>query len=871
MNKIDNWYWQYGIKRGNDPADPDRALRKITVGGWLDPISHTAEKVETLRRSLNLKSTIALWGPSQTGKSTLLSRYLDGIMADGSDSALTWNKAVPVRFSPDRTVGLEMASLYPSTIVFNPYNNGSDASGVATRYTLATDSDAIDKECPVEFRFVSRMEVLHAIALGYLTECNPVDDNINYRQDDLLQRLNEGASGMNAPPNPEAYAVLRDLADLIELLKSKDRFANLFRRGEWERKIRPAIVSAPQYASDVNEAWKFAFEMLWDGATKLTDYFRRIEALRQRLEAEWAGASRILLSPEVAALLLDIGTLERMVGGTEQYQKPDANLAKKVASIASVRDSSSGAIRITIAGTPSDSPVAGETFGLFQALCAEIVVPVRREALESNGKTPMLAILEQHDLLDLPGLGRKDTGLSGQSADKDRKNALALTDLDFYKVVLKIGRTQCIVDGHVASFAIDSIVVLNSALDAYPAKSGLITKGIENWLKSFDPDWNRGKAAPLPVFLDLTFFAKAINDVQMNGVTQSFSEYATRSLGTQDFADKRTCRWFVTTYPIFHNGQIVDGANKSAIVEGISSFEPFMGPTGLAREDIEAVFNEDGGVDRMLNEIARNVNPDARRSRCAELLRKELAKLEANLRLQLPSKEQVGLDARKSSLRETAEAIRYAVRRIEDGDGTLDYAGLSLFMRNLFSAQRDIFEPVLRNAKQKAKERKEWLKRQVARWFDDAEKRVEDGVVDAVHQRELLATLRDNVRISDGDAGGEHGLDNFLCRNLGLITDNSTASAARFPFSVAFGNILRTGRWDRSSNLRPGESDPGYLASLVEGAAKSSLEREKSPYWKTVIEPLLERIDYLSENALAGTRPPQPGDEELKEIVAALF
>ena len=233
----------------------------------------------------------------------------------------------------------------------------------------------------------------------------------------------------------------------------------------------------------------------------------------------------------------------------------------------------------------------------------------------------------------------------------------------------------------------------------------------------------------------------------------------------------------------------------------------------------------------------------------------------------MPSTEEVGLDARRAALRETYEAIQEEVRRIEDKGDPLDYASLSLFLRNLFAAPRDIFEPVPRNVALNANEREAWLKRQVKLWFDDAEKRVEDDArVDSVKQRELLATLRDNIRTGDGNGD----LGEFLKRNLGRITDVPTGVAARFPFSVAFGNVLRTGRWERVSPTSPGESDSTYLASLVKGMADNSREREASPHWKTVIEPILKRIDYLADNALAGARPPQPGDDELGKILESI-
>ncbi len=38
MENLVKWYWEHGVKRGYDPNDPDRELRKISIGGWLDPI-----------------------------------------------------------------------------------------------------------------------------------------------------------------------------------------------------------------------------------------------------------------------------------------------------------------------------------------------------------------------------------------------------------------------------------------------------------------------------------------------------------------------------------------------------------------------------------------------------------------------------------------------------------------------------------------------------------------------------------------------------------------------------------------------------------------------------------------------------------------
>ena len=862
MEKLTNWYWTHGIQRGNDPTDPDRALRKISIGDWLDPILHSAERIKTLRKSLSSKSTIALWGPSQTGKSTLLSRYLDGDSPDGSDSALTWNPDTPVRFSPPKECGKDMEEIFPATVIFNPFNNMGDASGVATRYTLASDENPPDRDYPVEFRIAPRKEILHAVALGYLKECQPATvEIVRYSKDEFLKRLSEESAGAGAIPQPAACEWLRDIADVMDRLQTEDRFNNLFRSGDWVRKVRPALVAAAHLVSNESAARDRVSEILWDGAQKLTAIFNRIEGLRAQLALEWKGASKILLSPRVAALVLDIGTMERFFGGTEICPTPDAKTIEVLSRITWEREPSTGAILVGIGNCPSNSFVSGEAFGAFQAICSELVVPVRREMLNRPGKQALLELLEKHDLLDFPGLGRKNRGTSGQSESKVRPDAI--TDLQFYKNILKDGKTRCIIHGHIDGYGIDSFVVLNRASDVYPAQSDILSNGIQKWLQSFEPRWQKGIPAPLPVFLDLTFFGKPINDVLLNGVSSTFSQYATRSIEMQAFAGKETCRWFVTTYPKFCPVEDTARTQRTDIVGKISGCTPFMDATGLAMDDIDAVFGEDGGTDRMLREVAAAVRPESRRARCAELLKKELSSLTEAIARQLPSTEEASLDARRASLRESAARIREVLAEIEDGRSRIDFAGLAQFMRDLFSAPRDVFDPVPRNARD-GNDSDGWLKEQVKHWFDDAEKRVEDHIVlDAIHQRELLCTLRDNVRL-DRKTGG---LGEFLRLNLGRITDHDTADDARFPFAVAFGNMLRGGTWRRTSETRPGEADPTYLRALLAGLVDETSDKESSPHWKTVLEPLLTRLDDLAENAKTGARPPQPGDEELRTIL----
>jgi hypothetical protein len=153
-----DWYWQFGVRRIKD--HPDHVLAR---GSWLDSLYAIAN---ARRPAAADRKTLAVWGPSQSGKSTLLSAYLDGEMKEGPkgefSTLLTWNEAEPVSFLWKGKAGV---------VSLNPFAAGADASGCVTRYTAATS--VRDPRYPVRLKFNSLSHVMHALAFGYLSECNP--------------------------------------------------------------------------------------------------------------------------------------------------------------------------------------------------------------------------------------------------------------------------------------------------------------------------------------------------------------------------------------------------------------------------------------------------------------------------------------------------------------------------------------------------------------------------------------------------------------------------------------------------------------------------------------------------------------------------
>ncbi len=96
----------------------------------------------------------------------MMSRYVDGFLDDGSDSDLTWLDKYKTRFSPPKYGMDHLQRIAPNTIVFTPYNHQSDASGVATRYTLQKASDNIvNPDFPIDLQqntMVHNFEQEHA-------------------------------------------------------------------------------------------------------------------------------------------------------------------------------------------------------------------------------------------------------------------------------------------------------------------------------------------------------------------------------------------------------------------------------------------------------------------------------------------------------------------------------------------------------------------------------------------------------------------------------------------------------------------------------------------------------------------------------------
>ena len=220
-----DWYWLKGAQRTGE----------FDLGGaWLDQlyqVHDAALAVEAAQASG--RPCLALWGPSQSGKSTLLSRYLDTPSQPQAVSALQWDPQTPVAFvgRPDRL----------GCVHLNPYNQQRDASGCVTRFTLRREVP--DARHPVELKLASEEQLLHALAAGYVMECDTRTADareVFHEAGKVDQKLSElqarfrGRGAANRPVRERLQTVLNVLDDLIAA--DWPRYRNL--KPDW-RSLRP--------------------------------------------------------------------------------------------------------------------------------------------------------------------------------------------------------------------------------------------------------------------------------------------------------------------------------------------------------------------------------------------------------------------------------------------------------------------------------------------------------------------------------------------------------------------------------------------------------------------------------------------------------
>jgi hypothetical protein len=812
---------------------------------WLDSVESIVERWEAAGKAFEggRKGRVTVWGPSQSGKSTLLSESIDGEFdSDGSLSALTWTADSKTRFSLRDAAAAE---LYPDTVILNPFRFGSDASGVVTRYSMREDYElAGHASHPVEITLAGEAQIMHAIAAGYLYECEPLlsDGRSRCWERHHLEKLASDMPGKENQPSPESFKLLRDAFHVVEsMLKAGERrFSNLDANGDWSASLRKRLLLNEALSGSPQNALDFVRALLWDSHDCLNSLHDETRERMAGLRTKWDGA-RVFCSMRAASLILDIGSFG------------DARLRGAVDKLGWRRDGD----RILIdCGGAASPEISGDRFGVFQALVGELCVPIKKSVVEAKGGA-FFDFMSGNDLLDFPGVPQRD-----QAAREARMDLSKIKGGDPALLVrlFKRGKTLSMVASHAREMSIDAFLILARA-DRPVAKPGMINAGLEQWLRHFDPDFE-GLAAlarpPLPIHVNLTFFAAALNQAAMAGAG-NIGEVALRLDDLGEIAKPGKAFFHLTTYKHLPGGGLddnlkLDASKRGALRRDILGNADFVKRLPGAEDCVRAVLEDDDGGTGLLLRRLGQTDRGRRFELYRSAARKDHEKLLRLLSDNLP--DDSGLSARR--MRETISAAAAAVSGALSSWGNDErvLAELGNGIKHLCSISPDIFESLPRERNHApytvyvSRHLEKWCseKMESSAEFMSARLMLSDapsmrGFLDAVSAscdaRELTALIYELAGSGPG----------CYCLDLADL---------RTPLASAFSNAVLYGRANRES---PHREENRAVLRTDENVSRLA----QAPHYVMLIEPFLKRLE-SAQNAGPQTRPPQKGDTELEGI-----
>ena len=823
------WYWDHGYKREDQ--------YEVSRGSCLDTLYAVRDRATAIERSgLHPRPCMALWGPSQTGKSTLLSGYLD-VDGDelGHQSALTWSEAEPVRFAGElRSDG--------SNVVVNPYNGGGDGSGCISRFVM---TDAVpNPDFPVELTLATDTQIIHALAAGYESECQPRNrqgEEVSWGGDNF-RALMENAKPAG-PVDREGFEALHQLANVLDLLimAGLRRYANLAEK--W-RSLRPMLLGHP-YLGNKKALRDFTHELLWDSWPSLNVLCQRLQSQRAHLMGLWGTDTTLRCSWRLAALLLDIDAYKH-------YAKSERPHFKSFVDSVGYSRTADGSVLLG-AGLQQFLSQGGEDFGLFQGLVWELRLPLRRDVLLRRAPV-VAAFLEKADLMDFPGVSNEHEG-----AKKITDDLLAGDLMRGLTEVLKRGKTASIAVSRASELDIDGFSILARA-GKHPGQPKQLVSGIQSWMRAYGHKWPpQGRVMPLN--LVITFCAKLVNDVCSSGIRNGLDSYFSLFAKLADLADPRVVNMFTTTYPWLMEGSIHPSFPPAKVQEKVAEIcadRAFIERFGENRESFEQMV-ANGGTCYFFERLTEQASTSRRPVLLAQRLQEAQQSLVELMSPHLPSKD-AAQDERKRALDGWINGIgeRLAGKPKDEYDYDLA-ANLSRSLRRFLNIDPEELEILPIKAVERRSSMRGFVERQFRIWRSSrsAMTNASDlGFKDSGHAQRVLAAMVEAVNIEE--------VVQFFRDKLGALSSRREAQECRRFLAVKMSRELFGS--PAEFNKLGTENEVAQRLELLRKFANAEDQQqytpESSPHYVSIIKPLLERLESI-KGLPTGNRAPQPGDAEL--------
>ena len=822
--ELADWYWQHGHHRKN--------AYTLSRSTWLDSMLKLGKGAHNIYASETTyaKPTMAIWGPSQTGKSTLLADYIDGEDTDkfGKGSALQWHDDDPVRFVGDICGG--------EVTVLNPFNKGADASGCVTRFVMR---DSVDfPEYPVKVTLATEAQIIHGLAVGYLSEtiAQDADDQVVHLTPELVKKW---ASEVDAkgPVCREAFEYMVEVANIIDLLiiSNIPRYQNL--KKEWKSSLRRELLDSPGLLSNIESARVFAGRLFWDSWTSLSKIYSQLVDKLKELESQF-GNSPVQMSYKFAAQVLNISAVE---------------LADKAPIVQSIIDTAGYEIdrgAVMIGAKPSRKLFSKlDEFALFQGLVWEIEVPLRSEVLRKNSKDAA-DLLEVVDLLDFPGVANEHKA-AGDALLTDE--ALLSQSRKILTKVLKRGKTASIVVTSSRNLNIDGFSLL-MRMNNYPSNPEQLNSGIRSWWESYDKEWPP-QSKDLPLNLVLTFTAQIINLVADSGVGHGLDESFKKMHGLSYLADPKYVNTFATNYPQFSDGNLqVEGDKLSNVVSDIMEDKAFQRQFGENAESLKEM-SVSGGLEYFI----RALLTQAKTSMRPALVKAKEKRLLADFKRLIGEASPEEGDASAKRYRDLDEVITSILDRLKDEGDYEAGSNVGRVVQSLVNIDAEVLDDLPKRAAKgsKASLVKDFLSKQFTGWRESQSQKMFDqgvGLDDPTKVSRILSYMIESVDLNN--------LQKWFRAELGNVKSSNDASESRRFLAAKMNNeILSVNGNGLERTHRELHEVDALIRELAEAEFDGGLY-DTSPYYKSVIEPFLSKLEDL-KSSKGGERGIQPGDEEL--------
>lgn len=854
-NALVEWYWKFGTQRESSNA--------VSLG-WLRNAYTERDLLDAIASGqCHPQASLGIWGPSQSGKSTMISQFVDESSdSQGRGGLLDWGQ--PTLFS-SRARKDDEPELPSETIVFNPHNMGSDASGCVSRFTLVADDQIAYADYPVEIRLLSDVQVMHAISAGFQSECKGGNVWTVEAVETLLESYSRSAE--NKRPDRGAFELLHDVLNVLELLVEArdDRFTQLNAEGRWNA-LASKIADNAVLVSDKRSVFEFAAKVLWGGQPVLTSLFNRLVAARNSLPK-----GRLYCSLEIAATLVNIDSFK-----IHMQPNDDGKLTEGARKIRNVIRNLSWQARgtdITIGRMAGSKLLASDAdFGFFQGLVRELVIPLRKANAKSSNAS-FQKFMERSELVDFPGLPNRDKNAHEAMIDLDsvenENDTRLLTD------ILKRGKVLSLVNGYSRTLSLDSFVILARAGKFVP-KVEQLHRGLTAWWRfvdpTFDPYSSRNRKPPLPMFFNLTFFAEIVDKVVDGAASTGLLGMAEQISQLNPFALPNLSTLIVTTYPQFKDGRIHAGnlAATDAVnaILADSNFGPYCNQDVSQQSLKQMITAKDGGVGFLFDVLSRNASSDERLRLLNNRQHVAVSNLIELIEEHIP---QEGNAQRKRDLELLRKAISKSLSEKMKDPAVDDAASwVSYRLRKFLDVDPKDLERVP-PPDQPVQKYVDYINKQVSRWIESKsrfEGLVDLGIRDNGLRTRLLEFLSERIRREE--------LASWLRTQLPRDRKQEDNDELRRMVAISMSNHLLHNP-NRASKHPSLDGTNGVINVIREWAKREEVKAingekdsaealRSSPHFTAVIAPMAKLFDEMAKGDRTG-RSPQPGDEEALKLL----